>query len=177
MTAPLSLRYRHIQFESISAIEAASVDQFLTNIEGPEAVSYGARIVRAGGEAVTRQCVDWLSERGCVNRKGQVFRNIFTLLHSDSGARNSVTVHHTTHGEIELFVLVDKIKRGSSTRSYDADTTKLLLDDQLLDMKYLKVPFIAFRGVINMGDVVLLDHSQNHAVQSLSEQRISVAYY
>lgn len=168
-----------VRFRPIRVVEPESVGQFLHYIERSQAnrsYSYGARLIKGGGETVVKQCCEWLESKKNASLNPSPF-SVNSALHKDFGSENDVTVHVTEAGQAEMVVLVGSyFKEG--TRHPDRETiTNQLFDSSAVNTARLTLPYTALRSELSAGDVVLLDHSQPHAVRGLGDGRSSVAYF
>jgi len=178
--APLRQRFVDVSFRPVREIDPGRLAFFLGHfgrLYTPETRSFGARVIRGGGETVLKQCLDWLQQRNARDPVPQPF-NGSTGLHRDGGHPNETTVLYTRSGRADMLVLVGlSQKYQQSTAVFPEGVTARLYDNSQLDTMILVPPHDALRTTANAGDIVLLDHSQLHASRRLSDDRQATAYY
>jgi|GEM_PF-2884248 len=157
------------------------------------AESFGALVIREGGPELAERLLKRLPGTGVVD--WAEFKDPIAELHSDrlpTARGESVTAHVTLHGKVEVAVLVGPLKAEYAEENrvveYPAGVvheskdimTERLFDESVLCLDAVQLaaqPMRALRATLDQGDILVFDDRQMHAVQSLSAERLSRAYY
>ncbi len=142
--------------------------------------SYGAYAVRGVSIQELESCMNCMfSTKRTQERESDEWGGVKgTQIHTDTGSRNSVTLHHTVAGSVEAAILVGSKYSGfiGDVIPYH-DVAEYLFERGQIDSDQLSPPTQALRTTLNEGDLLIFDHSQPHIFRDQTDARRSVSYY
>lgn len=145
-------------------------------------VSFGAYVLRCSTVETRRQCAKFL--RTDIRGNQVVTMDIFEdekvpIIHRDPGGRNSVSIHHTTSGQVDVAVLVGS-KFAAEMHSEaipPLQEAHYLIDLSLVGSDHLSAPRLGLTSRLSADDVLIFDSSQPHVFRDVETGRRSEVLY
>lgn len=170
----------NITFDSIPEIMPADLEASVNDIVNRRRgslPSYGAFLIRNGGESIAREAIGLLQQTQPVNRKAyqdQHFKGKGTL-HTDKREVNDATVTRIISGETDVVILSGTFRdiRHAST-AYVSNvtgycnqrTTRALFNGSFT----VYDPLEAWRSLMQPSDVIVFDSSRPHAFRAVTRR-------